>query len=936
MTGFGGVSVRMQAHASKAGVYNRLSQLKVRGGDLAVTNQAVFYHRKGNSVSHKPNPNLAISLLAMIFVLCTAVPWHATSTGATSAQASNLSSPYPQSATEFSPIPNPEEPSSTTAAGDPLLYFSDITSGPKSGNSDTSDGRSGLDGAIVTLWGRNLGGAQGSSKVYVNGVEAASTYTWGNAATPADLYTYHQMQMISIQVSRFAQDGLGSIYVIVNGRLSNSLPFTVRTGNIYFSTLGGNDDTGDGSWSNPWRTIPKAADSLSPGDIAYIGDGVDQFAETNYGAAVNLGSDGEPGRPKALIVYPGATSNVGNDTLGKAFHVWNENTGGYSVYWVMAKFRMTTAEVGVTAQAGFRVIGNYVTAPNGDGMDGAVGGRNGSDIYILGNELENVGSANCSKLYHSIYITGARQDNPPRAPTESNREVAWNYVHDNLSNRGINIYSEQEYSAYIQQNRVHDNVIVNQRGDGILLGYYVIGDNWVYNNLIVNAGLGPEWSDDASYHTGLRIDTGHETISPTTVYIYNNTLYGNGWSGAVLPDESGSLLVSPEALTRSTTVYFSNNILYSTGEPYIAGESASLPMGDYRNCWYGDGSAPGWDTTAINDDPDFVGTGIFNFQLQNGSPCMEVGKNVSAVVTSDILGVPRPQGLAFDIGAYEYVTATIGLTTAIYLPLIFRAGGAPIPTSTPTATPTTISTPIATPTATSTPGADNPNPPASPVKLIFVHHSTGGNWLADPAGNELGGDLGRALMDNNYFVSATNYGWTVNGDAIGDRTDIGNWWEWFRGPTSATILAALYVETGQNFDDYGSWPRLASDPGGENEIVVFKSCFPNSALQGDPSAAPPPIASNPLRGQDAYSQYHTVANAKGIYIDLLEYFRTRQDKLFVVIAAPPLMDGTWASNARAFNDWLVNDWLSGYPYDERGGLRLLQRSDQQRRRPQHQ
>ena len=23
---------------------------------------------------------------------------------------------------------------------------------------------------------------------------------------------------------------------------------------------------------------------------------------------------------------------------------------------------------------------------------------------------------------------------------------------------------------------------------------------------------------------------------------------------------------------------------------------------------------------------------------------------------------------------------------------------------------------------------------------------------------------------------------------------------------------------------------------------------------------------------------------------------------------------TWSSNARVFNDWLVNDWLSGYPY----------------------
>ena len=85
-------------------------------------------------------------------------------------------------------------------------------------------------------------------------------------------------------------------------------------------------------------------------------------------------------------------------------------------------------------------------------------------------------------------------------------------------------------------------------------------------------------------------------------------------------------------------------------------------------------------------------------------------------------------------------------------------------------------------------------------------------------------------------------------------------------------------------------------------------------MQGNPADPPPPIADNPLRGQDGWSDAHTVANAKGIYIDLLAYFRTRQDKLFVVITAPPLQDGTWAANARAFNNWLVNDWLVGYPY----------------------
>jgi hypothetical protein len=202
--------------------------------------------------------------------------------------------------------------------------------------------------------------------------------------------------------------------------------------------------------------------------------------------------------------------------------------------------------------------------------------------------------------------------------------------------------------------------------------------------------------------------------------------------------------------------------------------------------------------------------------------------------------------------------------------------------------------------------ADNPNPPASTVKLIFIHHSTGENWLAD-----WDGGLGIALRDNNYFVSDTNYGWGP--DSIGDNTDIGHWWTWFRGPNSATYLSALYAESSQ----HSSYSRLSTDPGGDNEIIMFKSCFPNSHLGGNPND-PPTTGDNHLRGQDAWSEYMTVANAKGIYNDILEYFQTRQDKLFVVITAPPLVendtDASHAANARAFNNWLVNDWLDGYLY----------------------
>ncbi len=211
-------------------------------------------------------------------------------------------------------------------------------------------------------------------------------------------------------------------------------------------------------------------------------------------------------------------------------------------------------------------------------------------------------------------------------------------------------------------------------------------------------------------------------------------------------------------------------------------------------------------------------------------------------------------------------------------------------------------------------GADPPidtSPPASPVKLVFVHHSTGENWLAD-----YGGGLGLALRDAGWFVSDTNYGWgPTDPDAegpIGDHTDIGSWWRWFVGPRRDTYVTALLAESGQ----HSEYARRSNDPGGTNRVVMFKSCFPNSQLGGSPADPIPPIDANPLRGEGSGSEYHTVANAKGIYVALRDMFATRPDVLFVVVTAPPLVSGetdvTAAANARAFNDWLVKEWLTGY------------------------
>jgi len=199
------------------------------------------------------------------------------------------------------------------------------------------------------------------------------------------------------------------------------------------------------------------------------------------------------------------------------------------------------------------------------------------------------------------------------------------------------------------------------------------------------------------------------------------------------------------------------------------------------------------------------------------------------------------------------------------------------------------------------------NAPAITAKLIFIHHSCGANWLSNS-----NGQLGIALRDNNYFVSDTDTDWGP--DSIGTYTDIGHWWNWFRGPRRAAYMTALFNKSDRTGEYYA---RRAVDPGGENSVIMFNSSFPNSFLRGNADDRPT-VGANPLRGQSSGSAHHTVANAKGIYNDILTYFATRRDKLFILITPPPQVvnntDDHEAGNARAVNNWLVHDWLRNYRY----------------------
>jgi hypothetical protein len=335
---------------------------------------------------------------------------------------------------------------------------------------------------------------------------------------------------------------------------------------------------------------------------------------------VNLGSDGEPGKPKALVAYPGANCVIGAAGIQRGFGHWVSGKGHTADYWTLAKFTVTAGTSAFLMGSGYRVVGNHVTAPTGSAPEGAIEGS-GNDLFVLGNEVTEVGRPGCSKLYHPIYISSDRASSGPRRPLESNREIAWNYLHDNNAPRAINIYSEQSSAALMTAHKVHDNFIINQVGDGILIGHDVVGENWVCNNVIARAGLGPDPNpreSDTCTHFGVNIDAGQEGVGGTVIHFFNNTIYGCGWGGAPSKGADGNIHLV--GLSRYA-LDFTNNIICSTGEPYMSGWSDPvIPPQQGHNLWFGNGQPPAWDRSPLGGDPKFTDPANGDFRLREGSP----------------------------------------------------------------------------------------------------------------------------------------------------------------------------------------------------------------------------------------------------------------------------------------------------------------------------
>jgi hypothetical protein len=223
-------------------------------------------------------------------------------------------------------------------------------------------------------------------------------------------------------------------------------------------------------------------------------------------------------------------------------------------------------------------------------------------------------------------------------------------------------------------------------------------------------------------------------------------------------------------------------------------------------------------------------------------------------------------------------TISIILISALILISISFAGCSSKPSDKGTTIPRTVTSNgntshvDATPTSvdkTPNPSSDSPlawtKPPSRPPRFLFIHHSTGSGFLDE-------GNMRQMLIDSGLDVHDRTYGdgW------VGDHTDPPDF------PVTFT----------NHFDDMISWDL----PDGQKyDIVAFKSCFPASNIASD----------------EQLKQY------KDYYATIKSVTSKHPETLFIAFSTPPLVPGDTspenAARARAFANWLVNDYQTGEP-----------------------
>ncbi|MEW5826168.1 MAG: hypothetical protein AB1778_04995 [Candidatus Bipolaricaulota bacterium] len=166
---------------------------------------------------------------------------------------------------------------------------------------------------------------------------------------------------------------------------------------------------------------------------------------------------------------------------------------------------------------------------------------------------------------------------------------------------------------------------------------------------------------------------------------------------------------------------------------------------------------------------------------------------------------------------------------------------------------------------------------AAPLRVLFLHHSTGGNLLRE-------GEVREALSARGYEV--WDHGYNDEGLADAAGMPVGRSFGIPDDNTNPDGWAAVFSQD------------VASSPGAfaqmlEYDVILFKSCFPASNIEDDEMAA----------------------SYKRSYLEIRTVIDRHPDRLFVAFTPPPLVPNETtsenAARARAWSAYLASEEFAG-------------------------
>jgi hypothetical protein len=405
---------------------------------------------------------------------------------------------------------------------------------------------------------------------------------------------------------------------------------TSSGGSTYYVSTTGNDSN-PGTQSAPWRTIGKAASTVtSAGSRVVVGAG-------SYAEDVALAKSGGAGSP--IVFSGGGTATVRSVSL-RASHLVLDGfivsgaTGHcVAIYPALTDLAVENNEITNCGRDGIR----FVRPEN-------TGAAYSTAVTVRGNRIHGVGKSDTWGNALTVYADGLLVENNDLSDTPNDAIDMWGPRHAYRHNTIHDISN-----PYGHHNDAFQTwVIAGDGASGLPLTELMIERNTVRN--IAGSNAHGIMAEGPGHHDwAIRSNVWHAVGSYGMIFgccgspgmlnvlVYNNTFV----------NVTGADTVQYQA---GATGKVANNIFYNSRNPlYIS--SGSSAAHDYN---LSGGSTPRLsEAHAVNADPLFVNNSG-NFHLQNGSPAIDGGDDgslISPVRSQDLDGDPTMR--VADIGAYE-------------------------------------------------------------------------------------------------------------------------------------------------------------------------------------------------------------------------------------------------------------------------------------------